>query len=76
MPFFNVQRQQYKSRAEQAAEAKAKAAPVPSRSLSRPDAGAPKAGEWRSKSLRRWSQVTKPCAWGKGLVFLVRHHKK
>lgn len=55
LPFFHLQRQplRFKSRAEAAAEAKAKQAPpVPTRSISRPEAGAPKAA--------------KPCAWGQG----------
>eukprot|EP00435_Cladocopium_sp_Y103_P070899 s320_g36.t1 len=55
LPFFHLQRSplRFKSRAELAAEAKAKQAPpVPTRSISRPEAGAPKAA--------------KPCAWGQG----------
>jgi len=57
LPFFHLQRQSFKSREQQAAEAKAKQAPpVPTRSMSRPEAGAPK------------QAAAKPCAWGKGRV--------
>eukprot|EP00913_Durusdinium_trenchii_P030461 g28533.t2 len=60
LPFFHLQRQSFKSREQQAAEAKAKQAPpVPTRSMSRPEAGAPK------------QAAAKPCAWGKGVGLRV-----
>jgi len=58
LPFFHLQRQIFKSRAELAAEAKAKQAPpAPTRSVSRPEAGAPKP-----------KATVKPCAWGQGKI--------
>eukprot|EP00434_Breviolum_minutum_P033773 symbB.v1.2.029884.t2/scaffold3315.1/size59195/3 len=66
LPFFHLQRQIFKSRAELAAEAKAKQAPpAPTRSVSRPEAGAPKP-----------KATVKPCAWGQGMFWFRSHFGK